>query len=287
MIPLVLYILCSSLIFVAFKLFDRFKINTFQAIVFNYFTAFIIGVGLYGNEWNPEALNASAWIYFAVLASMLFISLFILMGLSSQRNGVASTSIAVKMSMAFSMLLMIIGYGEDISVPKIIGILLAITGVLHVSIEKQSETKSSNSWMLIVLFLGSGGLDFVLNYAQKNILGALTPSLFSAFGLGLAGVFGSSILLYRLIRKKDTLAFKNIIAGIILGIPNYFSIYLLLLSYKTTGLKDSSVLAITNVGVVLTSSIFGFLVFRESHNTKKIIGLIAALSAIVSLYFAN
>ncbi len=287
MIPLVLYILCSSLIFVAFKLFDRFKINTFQAIVFNYFTAFIIGVGLYGNEWNPEALNASAWIYFAVLASMLFISLFILMGLSSQRNGVASTSIAVKMSMAFSMLLMIIGYGEDISVPKIIGILLAITGVLLVSIEKQSETKSSNSWMLIVLFLGSGGLDFVLNYAQKNILGALTPSLFSAFGLGLAGVFGSSILLYRLIRKKDTLAFKNIIAGIILGIPNYFSIYLLLLSYKTTGLKDSSVLAITNVGVVLTSSIFGFLVFRESHNTKKIIGQIAALSAIVSLYFAN
>lgn len=287
MIPLVLSILCSSLIFVAFNLFDRFKINTFQAIVFNYFTAFIIGVGLYGNEWDPEALNASAWMYFAVLASMLFISLFILMGLSSQRNGVASTSIAVKMSMAFSMLLMIIGYGENISVLKIIGILLAITGVLLVSIEKQSETKSSNSWMLIVLFLGSGGLDFVLNYAQKNILGALTPSLFSAFGLGLAGVFGSSILLYRLISKKDTLALKNIIAGIILGIPNYFSIYLLLLSYKTTGLKDSSVLAITNVGVVLTSSIFGFLVFRESHNTKKVIGLIAALSAIVSLYFAN
>ncbi|TNE73018.1 MAG: EamA/RhaT family transporter, partial [Bacteroidetes bacterium] len=190
MIPLVLSILCSSLIFVAFKLFDRFKINTFQAIVFNYFTAFIIGVGLYGNEWDPEALNASAWMYFAVLASMLFISLFILMGLSSQRNGVASTSIAVKMSMAFSMLLMIIGYGENISALKIIGILLAITGVLLVSIEKQSETKSSNSWMLIVLFLGSGGLDFVLNYAQKNILGALTPSLFSAFGLGLAGVFG-------------------------------------------------------------------------------------------------
>ncbi|MDG1658691.1 MAG: EamA/RhaT family transporter, partial [Crocinitomicaceae bacterium] len=44
MIALLLSVLSSSLIFVIFKLFARFKIDTFQAIVVNYFMAFIIGV---------------------------------------------------------------------------------------------------------------------------------------------------------------------------------------------------------------------------------------------------
>ncbi len=287
MIALVLSILSSSVIFVIFKLFDRFKVNTFQAIVFNYFTAFTLGIGLYGHEWQPEALDQTNWVYFVFIASLLFISLFIIMGLSSQRNGVASTSVAVKMSMAFSLLLMIIGYGEHVSLLKIIGIILAIVGVILVSLEKKSSAGLNSGWMLLVLFLGSGALDFSLNYTQKNMLGPLTPSLFSAFGLGIAGVFGAIILIVRMIKKEENLKLKNIVAGVILGIPNYFSIYLLLLSYKTTGLKDSSVLAITNVGVVLTSSLIGFLLFKESHTPRKVIGLIAALSAIVSLYFAN
>lgn len=287
MIALILSILSSSVIFVIFKLFNRFKINTFQAIVFNYFTAFLIGVSLYGNEWNSKALEQVNWIYFVFIASLLFISLFIIMGLSSQLNGVASTSVAVKMSMAFSLLLMIIGYGEEVSILKVIGIILAIAGVIMVSIEKKGTTSVNSGWMLLVLFLGSGALDFSLNYTQKNMLGTLTPSLFSAFGLGLAGIFGLIILLFRKFKGEEKLESKNILAGIILGIPNYFSIYLLLLSYKTTGLKDSSALAITNVGVVLTSSLIGFLLFKESHSTRKVIGLIAALSAIVSLYFAN
>ena len=95
MIPLLVSILCSSLIFIIFKLFPKFKIDTFQAIVFNYFTAFICGVLLFGKEWNAAALDSGNWHWYIVLCAILFISLFILMGISSQKNGVALTSIAV------------------------------------------------------------------------------------------------------------------------------------------------------------------------------------------------
>lgn len=287
MIALALSIFCSTIIFVLFKLFKKFGIDTFQAIVFNYFTAFIIGVSLYHNEWNPNALQEQTWMFFSAGTSILFIGLFLLMAFSSQSNGVASTSIAVKMSMAISLIIMIISYGEEVSALKTAAILLAILGVFLVSYSGKNKTKMASGWMLLVLFIGSGTLDYTLSLVQKHILQSLTASLFSAISLGLAGIIGSVVLIVRIIQNKTQLRAKNLIAGIILGVPNFFSIYLLLLSYKTTGWTDSTVLAITNVSVVLFSAIIGFLIFSEEANKRKIIGLIAAISAIVSLYFAN
>ena len=280
MIPLILSITCSTLIFVIFKLFDKFKIDTFQAIVFNYFTAFACGILLYGNEWTPAAMNNTTWIYFAIICAILFISLFFLMGTSSQKNGVAITSVAVKMSMAFSILLMILLYSEEVTVLKLSGIVLAFLGIYLVSSPSKSGQRSSALWMLAVLFIGSGFLDFSINYIQKSVLTDLTPSVFSAISLGMAGVLGSLFLLVKLIRKQSTFAIKNVIGGLILGIPNYFSIYLLMLSYKSTGWADSTVLAVTNVSVVLFSAIIGFIFFKEQSTVKKLLGLAAALIAI-------
>ncbi len=288
MIALLFSIISSGLIFVIFKLFPRYGIDTFQAIVFNYFTAFACGTILYGHEWKESALEQGQWPLYAVISAFLFISLFILMGISSQRNGVALTSIAVKMSMAISMLFMIMLYRESLSLLKVGGILFAFIGVFLVSFSgKEKSAEKASMWMLIALFFGSGLLDFVLNYVQKYELYDLSPSLFSAFGFGLAGIIGLLILIYRLISKQSTFHSRSIIAGIILGIPNYFSIFLLITAYKATGWKDTTVLAITNVSVVLMSALIGFTAFKENTNTRKFVGLTAAILAIVLLYIAD
>lgn len=288
MIPLIFSILSSSLIFVIFKLFPKYKIDTFQAIVFNYFTAFICGISLFGHEWKSEALNTGNWPMFVLICGVLFISLFILIGRSSQNNGVALTSIAVKMSMAISLMFMIILYNEPLSALKITGIVLAFLGVFLVSFSKSEETKKSASlWMLLILFIGSGFLDFLLNYVQSYELQNLTPSLFSAFGFGVAGIIGLCILIYQIRTKKTIFSPKSVLAGILLGIPNYFSIFLLILSYKSTGWNNSTVLAITNVSIVLISAFVGFLAFKENVTIRKFIGLLSAIAAIVILYFAN
>ncbi|MFN5909792.1 MAG: EamA family transporter [Bacteroidota bacterium] len=288
MITLTMAILSSSVIFVIFKLFERFKVDVFQAIVFNYFTAFILGVGLYGHEWNPVVMQHSGWMLYAAISAMLFISLFFLMGKSAQRNGVALTSTAVKMSMAMSMLLMIVCYGEQVSLLKVFGILMAFLGVYLVSFNKEgSASEQGAHWMLIVLFVGSGLLDFLLNFVQKSMLGVLTPSLFSAVGLGLAGLMGSVILLWNTLRGRTRFAWKNLLAGVILGIPNYFSIYLLISAYRDTGWSDSTVLAVNNVSVVVLSALTGFLLFKESAGWKKVSGLVFSVAAIIVLYFAG
>ena len=285
MIPLLLSILSSSAIFAIFKLFERFKIDTFQAIVFNYFTAFFIGIILYGHQWNEKGFDEISWFFYAVICALLFIGLFLIMVRSSQINGVASTSVAVKMSTAISIILMIVGYSEKFTALKVSGILLALVSVFLVSYTKGK--KAPASWMLLVLFFGSGTLDFVLNYVQNFELKTISTALFSAFALGLAGVLGALILSVRIIQGSTKVELKNIAAGIVLGIPNYFSIYLLIHSYRTTGWQDSTVLAVTNVSVVLLSSFIGFLAFEENATSRKIIGLISAILAIVILSLAN
>lgn len=287
MIPLILSIFSSSIIFVIFKLFDRFRINTFQAIVFNYLTAFVFGILLFKSEIKETSFEDHHWLTFSLFTSFLFIGLFFLMGKSSQSNGVSSTSIAVKMSMVVSIIAMILLYNEAISFLKLVGISLAILGVYLVSSKDKTVNKNATLWMLFVLFIGSGILDFTLNYVQEHVLKEMTVSIYSAISLGFAGIIGFSILVIRLINGSTQLALRNLLGGIILGIPNYFSIFFLMLSYKTTGWNDSTVLTITNVSVVLLSSIIGFIIFKESTTVKKLVGLIAAISAIILLYVAN
>lgn len=290
MIILLLAIIASSLIFVIFKLFPKYNIDTFQAIVMNYVTACTCGFMLYGDQWDAKILESGNWPYYAVLCGILFISLFLVMGISSQKNGVAMTSVAVKMSMALALLFMIVFYNESLSVLKITGILLAFTGVFLMAYQKKEiSSEKSYTWMLFLLFIGSALLDFTLNFVQKNELESadLSTSLFSAIGFGIAGILGMIVLLIQLLRKKQKLNAKSLLAGIVLGIPNYFSIFWLMESYTTTGWNDSTVLAIMNVSIVMVSALIGFVVFKEFLNRQKIIGLIASVLAIGLLYLAT
>jgi drug/metabolite transporter (DMT)-like permease len=166
---------------------------------------------------------------------------------------------------------------------------LAFAGVVLVSWQGKNEKSAAKQslWMLFVLFFGSGILDLVLNYVQNNALQQLTPSLFSAIGFGMAGIIGLVVFLIQLQQKKTKFAFKNILGGIALGIPNYFSIYLLIKSYKETGWADSTVLSIINVSIVCISALTGFLIFKEKINLTKGFGILASLLAILLLYLAN
>lgn len=284
MIYLFLSIFFSTLILVVFRLFTRFKVNTFQAIVFNYIVAFIVGFGLYGSKWSNALIHQGAWLPFAFIIGVLFISLFLIMGKSAQENGIGITSVTVKMSLAIPVALAIYIYAESVYLAKILGVIAALVGVFLITYQKKSEKKAKNGnyWFLIVLFLGSGALDTLLNYVEKKALGDLSPALFSAIGFGIAGCIGLLVLSIALLLGKQQLKLKNIIAGILLGVPNYFSIYFLIMAIREP-MDDSITYALNNLGIVMASFAFGIIFFKESVTRLKIIGGVVALGAILLL----
>jgi drug/metabolite transporter (DMT)-like permease len=288
MMSLILTILFTSLILVQFKLYPKYGINTFQSIVFNYVTAFTCGFLFFGDGWIPGAASHGNWPVLAIVCGILFISVFLLMGLSSQRNGVAMTSVAVKMSMALTLLFMIKFYDEPLSVLKIVGILFAFFGVFLMAYEKkESSNAKSHTWMLAIIFVGSAFLDVILNYFQKTELSNISNPLFCAIGFGISGIIGILVLVIKIAAGKEKFEVKNVFSGVLLGIPNFFSIYFLLDAYKTCNWSDSTVLSIMNVSIVIISALIGFLAFKENATKQKIGGLIASVLAIVMLYVAT
>lgn len=283
---LILSILSSSLIFILFRSFPRFKVDTLQAVVANYFVAFACGILLFSNELNalknPEIMLATPY---AFMCGVLFISLFVIMGISSQKNGVATTSIAVKMSMALSVLLVLIAKSSPLNISTLLPLFLAIIGVFLVSYQEKKEALNGSVWMLGVLFLGSACLDLVLYFVQDTWLPTFHKGIFASLGFGMAGCMGIAYLVLLRVQRKMDLNLRSWIAGIVLGIPNYFSIYLLVNAYQSMEMSPQQVLSIANVGVVLSSALVGFLLLREPFSQKKGWGIVFCLLALtLSIY---
>lgn len=280
-------IVFSSFIFVLFKLFPHFKIDTFQAIVVNYFVAFLCGFFFSPFEMTKLTTVPLGWLLYTISAAVLFIGLFLIMGLSAQKNGLSSTSVAVKMSMAISVLGMMLFYSESAQFLKVTGILLAIFGVIGMTIQAKDSGKNvSSSWMLLVLFIGSGLLDFLLNYIQHSVLSANETAFFTAYAFGLAGIIGLFIAYIRLIQGKLAPTLRNLVAGLLLGIPNFFSIYFLMKAYDVLNWSNSSILAVINVSIVIIAAVIGLLFFKEKWNNLKIIGFISSLISILFIYLS-
>lgn len=287
MIYLLLSILASTAIFVTFKLFERFKINTLQAIVVNYFTASAFGVLSYEAKINTLEIINSKWFYGAILLGFLFISVFNLMALTAQRNGLSVASVAGKMSVIIPVVFGLYAYNESLGFQKIFGIVLALIAVYLTAI----KTKTSISWrqgllLPFLLFLGSGVIDASLKYFETAYVPKNGVPVFSATIFGCAAIIGLLILIYKSINQNFKFEIKNAIGGIILGVINYYSIIYLLKALQYKGLESSTLFTVNNVAIVMVSTLLGLFLFRESISKKNWLGISLAIVSILLVTLA-
>ena len=277
MIYLLLSVLFSSAIFVVFKLFHKFNINTLQAIVVNYFTAFCVGIFSYQENINFTSIPNKSWYIGAMILSCLFITVFNLMALTSQKNGVSVASVAGKMSIVIPVLFGIYLYDENLTIQKIIGIILALFAVFLTTSKGGTAVKKGSFLFPILLFLGSGIIDTLIKYIQTSYVSDSELPLFSAILFLQAGLLGIIVFLL----KPTKIYGKNIIAGILLGIINYYSIIYLLKALNNKTMGSAEIFTINNVAVVMLTTIVGLLLFKEKLILKNWIGISIAIISIL------
>ena len=283
MIYLALSIVSSTGIFVLFKVFNKYKIDTLQAIVVNYITACICG--LIHNDKNlvVSEIVSSDWFIGVIILGFLFIAIFNVMALTAQKNGLSVASVASKMSVVIPIIFGIYVYNESIGFQKIIGILMALVAVYLTAIKaKDNSVVTQSLYLPILLFFGSGIIDTSINYfAPDNKI-----PLFSACIFGFAFTIGCTLMVYKSIRFKKSFSLKSIPLGATLGIINYGSIYFLLKALRIDGLESSSLFTINNVAIVAVSTLIGLLIFKEKISNKNWIGICLALISIVLVTLA-
>jgi drug/metabolite transporter (DMT)-like permease len=290
MIFLALSIIASTLIFVIFRLFASYNINTLQAIVVNYFVACSCGVIGYQNSIELSAIPQYNWFYYTLALGALFIIVFNLMAITTQHNGLSVVSVATKMALVIPIAFGLWYYKEPLGTSKAAGIVLALIAVYLVAVKKDSSIilQKKNLVFPVLVFLGSGLIDTSLNFLQNDFITdkSLIP-LFSSTIFMTAGVIGIMVLVAQKIKGVLVLEFKNIIAGIVLGIPNYFSIYFLVKALRSDLFDSSGIFTINNVGIVIISTLLGIVFFKEQLSIKNWIGITLAVISIALVSLAT
>jgi len=199
LIYLLLSILSSSIIFVVFKLFKRFKINTLQAIIVNYFIACSVGYFGFVGDANITEIPSKPWFYGTLLLGLLFIIVFNLAAITTQRSGLSVVSVATKMSVAIPVLFGIIYFNESTGLLKVLGIVLALIAVYLSSIKANTgiAIKKRNLIYPILVFIGSGLIDTLIKFIESGYVNETDVALFSSTIFSVAGIIGILVLIFK------------------------------------------------------------------------------------------
>ncbi|AWX46389.1 uncharacterized protein HME9304_03422 [Flagellimonas maritima] len=282
MLNLALSILCSSLIFVIFKLFDVYKIQTLYAIITNYVVAFIVGLVLYEGTVDFNEIISKSWFFGTLALGVFFILIFNLMAKTSQIAGVSVASVATKMSLIMPVVFGVFLYKETLSFLQVVGIVLALVAVYFASMKEKSVTIPKKALLLpLLVFLGSGIIDISMKYFQEHHLQPREVAIFSSMIFGFAALTGFIFIGAKAIKTSLKLNLKNIVGGIVLGVPNYFSIFFLIRALQNEHISSSAIFTINNVAIVMLSTLLGITIFKERMSLKNWGGIALAVISIV------
>ena len=266
-----------------FRLYKKFGVNTLQAIIVNYFIACTVGFFGYIEGSNFAHVPSEPWFPGALMLGVLFITVFNLAAMTTQKSGLSVVAVATKMSVAIPVLCGIFLYNESTGILKILGILLALVSVYLTSIKTEEgiSIKKENLIFPLLVFLGSGIIDTSLKFLETSYVSETDVGLFSSTIFATAGSLGIIILIIQAFMGKLKITYKNILGGIALGIPNYYSIYFLVMALRSEGFDSSTIFTMNHVAIVTVSTLVGILLFKEKLIKKNWIGLILAVISII------
>lgn len=282
MVFVILCILFTTTLFLIFKGFEIYKINTLQAIVVNYWICVLTGGIFLTINTNLNTLTWNwQWGKFAIILGIAFIGTFYLMALSSQKISVSMTTLASKMSLIIPVFINLFFWKtQTYTILNYIGLVLALMAIVFSSIPKNREISSQKPiYFLLIpaIFLLSGSIDSLLNYANNLLITDTEIRTFPTIVFGIAATLGSITVLF----QKEQIKIKNIIGGIVLGIPNYFSIYFLLKGLQYYNNNGALIYPINNISIIILSSFSALFLFKEHLSILNKMGIFLAITAII------
>ncbi len=289
MFYLIATILLNTVLSVIFKLMPRYKVDVLQAIVVNYWVCVVTGSLFIGHFPINSTGVQEPWFPWALLTGACFITIFNLIGFRTRVDGITTTTIANKLSLVIPVLLAIVFYNEKAGLLNIAGIVLAFPAVYLTSRVKEDKTNKAPSlgW-LALLFIGSGLLDALVNYVQHTqLLTSEAQSLFTIYTFAAAGCIGIVLVAVLVILKRIQLNIQSVVAGICLGVPNYFSIYYFIRLLHSGFLHSSAAIPVNNIGILVSSAVAALLLFRERITWLRFIGLVLSVTAILLIAFGD
>ena len=272
----------------SFRSFSKFNINTFPAIITNYGVCVITGTLYAGfQKVNEQADFDSDWFYTAAFLGLVFVTAFYLMARTTQLRGVAVATVASKMSLAIPVIFSLFIFkieSNALDTLNFIGIALAFVAILMVSKKQRThQEKKPLSFKYFALpltvFIMGGVVDTGLNYVNHSMLTEEIAVIFPIFIFSFAFICGLALAIFQKIRFR----WKDILGGIYLGVPNFFSIFFQLKALSAFNNNGALLYPSLNIGIIIFSTLMAIVFFREKLSRTNYLGVGLAVVVIILL----
>ena len=280
---LLLAIISSAAIALVLKLFRSQGGNRYGIIIGNYLTCIVISLIMIGDLSTISSALPSTWVC-GIIGGLLFVAGLVFMQSSINVNGATLTSAFGKLGVMVPLAMSFLVFGEKPGLVQVVGILIALAALIVINSPSEDENKSDiktySFALLILAFLGNGLADSMAKVFEH--VGTRDDDriyIFLVFASACLISAGLAYIEYRKTSKKIIL--KELLAGIAVGVPNYFSSFFLLGSLER--LPSFLVYPIFSTGTILLVMLVSTLLFRERPTRLQYIGIAMILMALVLL----
>jgi len=276
MLNLLLAIASSSLVSIVMRTSEKYTKGNHGMLAVNYVICVIMAAFYtgFGNLF-PKAEGIGFTLGLGTCTGILYLVGLLLVQLNIQKNGVVLSSIFQKLGLIVQVLISIIFFKEQPQLIQVLGIIICLVAVVMINFEK-GQTAVQFKMGLFLILLSSGFCDVMSKIHEEMGNPALADHfLFYTFGVAMI------LCIALIIVKKELFGWKDILFGILLGIPNYFSA-----SFLLKALNDIAAVIVFptfSVATVVVISMTGLLVFKEKLSKKQWIGMGLILVALVFL----
>ncbi len=255
--------------------------NRYGIILGNYLTCVLLALVLSPRGSSPLHSSGSTLLMGAV-GGLFYVAALVLMQTSVHRNGAGLTSAFARLGLVVSLLVSVLFFRERPGLLQLAGAVLVLAALLLIRSGESGEGEAGKRgfWLLLLTLLCSGGADAMSKIFEQ--LGRDTESVAFFFWLFLTCLLLAILLaLWEKRRTGKRLLWKELAAGVAVGVPNYCSSYLLLRALQ----KLPAFLAypVYSTGTILLVLAAGALLFRERLTRRQSLGVGLILAALVLL----
>jgi drug/metabolite transporter (DMT)-like permease len=276
MLYLVLSVVFSVLLLVNFRAHAKFQVDTRIAILLNYPVCFLTA---YFHQ--PSAIpfhwpsNVDTFLLMAM--GVGFVITFLLSGFSTQKNGMAPTSLANNISLVIPVLinLFILKTGGEINLSIALGLVFSFAAIYFCSPQLTSaDGVKPVVWLLLAVFIAYGLTNTLFSYLNSSLTYFVGGTLPFIMMILIGSMLSSSIvLIWKSINGTLNWNLNSVLAAIPLGLPNFFSFYFLLKALDAYQNNAAVVLTMYNLSVILLSALTAYVFFKERLTNRQWIGL--------------
>lgn len=261
MFYLLLAIICSSLISIVMRLGTSLVKYKLSMLAANYAACFVLAATLTGSgSFLPAVPELPRTLALGAFNGLVYLSAFVLMQRSVRTSGVVLSTTFSKLGLLVPIVVSVLLFGELPTALQALGFVLSLVAIVLIN-PKNSEEKGKGL-SLIILLLVCGSAD-AMNKVYNELGSAALSSQFLLY------TFLSALILCLLLvlRGHEKPGKSEILFGIILGIPNYFSARFALMALGT--LPAVIVYPTMSVATILLVSLTGVLAFREKLSGRQ------------------